>query len=125
MNEKTDQAGNYTRLARYSLLLSVLGAASYLLMFPSGIYYAFLCGVIGASGGFLTKARIERGAYSVSAVVIGLIDILFSLLTFHGLNSLYSSLKDPVLGPQMTKFILDLLEQYGVPADAFVTIMNS
>ena len=54
MNEKMSTTDNYTRLSGYCLLLSVLGAVSYLLMFPAGIYYGFFCGVLGASGGILT-----------------------------------------------------------------------
>ncbi len=125
MNEHTDAISNYTRLAKYSLTLSVLGAVSYMMMFPSGIYYAFLCGVVGVAGGILTRRYSERPGSSTAAIVIGIIDILFSCLAFHGLNSLYSTLRDPELGPQMSRFILDMLGQYGISTDSFVSIMNS
>ncbi len=125
MNDNTDVLSNYTRLAKYSMMLSVLGAVSYMLMFPSGIYYAFLCGVIGVSGGILTrKYSTNRGSCN-AAVIVGIIDIIFSFLAFHGLNSLYSALRDPELGPQMSRFILEMLKQYGISSDTFVSIMNS
>ncbi|MBQ8934384.1 MAG: hypothetical protein IJ061_08890 [Lachnospiraceae bacterium] len=124
MNENMNPTDNYTRLSGYCFLLSVLGAVSYLLMFPAGIYYGFFCGVTGACGGILTRRYSARRGHATAAIVIGMIDIVICLVAFHGLNTLYSSLRDPVLGPQMTQFILNMLNQYGVSADTFSTLMH-
>ena len=124
MNEKMSTTDNYTRLSGYCLLLSVLGAVSYLLMFPAGIYYGFFCGVLGASGGILTRPWTEKRRQATAAIVVGVIDVAIYLVAFHGLNTLYSFLRDPELGPQMTQFVLNLLGQYGVSTDTFSTIMN-
>ena len=125
MNEQAKPTDNYTRLSRYSLLISVLGAASYLLMFPAGIYYGFLCGVTGAAGGILTRPYSMQRGFSTAAILVGIFNIGICLLAFHGLNALYTSLRDPVMGPQVTKFILDMLAQYGISTDTFVTLMQS
>ena len=95
-----------------------------LIAFPSGIYYGFVLGVTGAAGGFLSRTYSLRKGTSAAAIIIGLIDAGICLLSFHGLNTLYSSLNDPVLGPEITEFVLGILRQYGVSPEVFVSVMQ-
>ena len=124
MNEQITYKEKYTLLSKYSLIMSVVGAASCLITFPSGIYYGFVLGITGAAGGFLSRAYSLRKGSSAAAIIIGLIDTGLCLLSFHGLNTLYSSLNDPVLGPQITEFVLSILEQYGVSPEVFAGVMQ-
>ena len=56
MNEQITYKEKYTLLSKYSLIMSVVGAASCLITFPSGIYYGFVLGITGAAGGFLFRS---------------------------------------------------------------------
>ena len=115
---------NYTRLSGYSLMFSVMGAVMYLIAFPSGIYSGFVLGAIGTAGGFLSRPYTEKKLFAILAIIVGIIDLAICMLAFHGLHSLYSMLNDPIYGPQITSFITDLLEQYNVSLDTFVTLMH-
>ena len=124
MNEQINFKEKYTLLSKYSMIMSVVGMTSCLIAFPSGIYYGFVLGVTGAAGGFLSRTYSLRKGTSAAAIIIGLIDAGICLLSFHGLNTLYSSLNDPVLGPEITEFVLGILRQYGVSPEVFVSVMQ-
>ena len=124
MNEQITFKEKYTLLSKYSMIMSVAGMTSCLIAFPSGIYYGFVLGVTGAAGGFLSRTYSLRKGTSAAAIIIGLIDAGICLLSFHGLNTLYSSLNDPVLGPEITEFVLGILRQYGVSPEVFVSVMQ-
>ena len=124
MNEQITFKEKYTLLSKYSMITSVVGMTSCLIAFPSGIYYGFVLGVTGAAGGFLSRTYSLRKGTSAAAIIIGLIDAGICLLSFHGLNTLYSSLNDPVLGPEITEFVLGILRQYGVSPEVFVSVMQ-
>ena len=124
MNEKLKPIDNFTRLARYSMYLSLVGALSYIITFPAGIYYGFMMSAIGTAGGILSKPYAEKKRSAKIAIVVGVINIAICLLAFHGLQSMYDSLKDPVLGPQVTEFVKYTLEQHGISLETFVQIMQ-
>ena len=124
MNEQITFKEKYTLLSKYSMIMSVVGMTSCLIAFPSGIYYGFVLGVTGAAGGFLSRTYSLRKGTSAADIIIGLIDAGICLLSFHGLNTLYSSLNDLVLGPEITEFVLGILRQYGVSPEVFVSVMQ-
>ena len=124
MNEEINQTDNFTKLSGYSLISSIIGTVSYMLMFPSGIYPGFLMSVLGITGGMLSRPYTKRSASSSAAVVIGIINIIICIAAFHGLDSLYTLLRDPEAGPQISSFILDMLSRYGVSPETFVQIMK-
>ena len=124
MNENINPTDVYTKLSQYSMLLSVLGMVSYVIMFPSGIYYGFVVSAIGIAGGFLSRPYSSRAGRSTAAIVIGVINIAVCLAAFHGIHSLYTMLKDPVTGPQISSFVYGMLDQYGVSPEVFAELMK-
>lgn len=119
-----NQINNYSRLSAYGLFFSVLGAASYTMLFPSGIYYGFFCAVVGVTAGILSHKYTKKKLSATLAIVIGVIDLIICLLAYHGLDSLYTSLRDPVLGPEITKFVTEFLKQYNIPIDTFAAMLR-
>ena len=124
MNEQMSQTNNFIKLARYSLMLSVLSIISVFTVFPSGIYYSFPCAAIGIAGGMLSRPYLKHKGSCTASIVLGIISIIICVIAFHGIHSLYAMLKDPVTGPQITRYITDILNQYGVPADVFAQLMK-
>lgn len=124
MNGNINQTDLYTRLSYYSLLLSILGMVSYVIMFPSGIYYSFVVSAVGIAAGLLSRPYSMRAGRSSAAVVIGIINIAVCLAAFHGIHSLYTMLKDPVTGPQISSFVYGMLDQYGVSPEVFAELMK-
>ncbi len=124
MNEQMTQTKNFAKLARYSLMLSVLSIISLFTIFPSGIYYSFPCAAIGVAGGLLCRPYLERKGSCTASVVLGVIAILICAVSFHGIHSLYTMIKDPVAGPQITQYISNILNQYGVSIDMFAQLMK-
>lgn len=124
MNENINQTDLYTRLSYYSMLLSILGMVSYVIIFPSGIYYSFVVSSIGVAAGILSRPYSARAGRSNAAVIIGIINIVVCLAAFHGIHSLYTMLKDPVAGPQISSFVYGMLDQYGVSPEVFAELMK-
>ena len=124
MNEQISQTDNFTKLARYSLMLSVLSLISVFTVFPSGIYYSFPCAAIGVAGGLLSRPYLKRKGSCTASVIIGIIAMLICLFSFHGIHSLYKMLNDPVAGPQITQYITGILSQYGVSVDVFAKLLS-
>ena len=124
MNEQMSQTNNFAKLARYSLMLSVLSIISVFTVFPSGIYYSFPCAAIGVAGGLLARPNLKSKGSCTASIILGIIAILICAVSFHGIYSLYALVKDPVAGPQVTKYISDILGQYGVSIDVFAQLMK-
>lgn len=124
MNENIGKIDLYAKLARYSLMLSCLALMSILMLFPSGMYYGFVCAALGVAGGILTRPYLKRKSACTAAVVIGVITILLCFVAFHGMYSLYIMIKDPVAGPQISSVISQILNQYGVPIETFAQIIR-
>ena len=124
MNEQMSQTNNFIKLARYSLMLSVLSVISVITIFPSGIYYGFPCAAIGVAGGLLSRPYLEHNGSCTASVILGIIAIIICAVAFHGIHSLYTMLNDPVAGPQITQYISSILSQYGVSLDVFAQIMR-
>lgn len=105
-------------------MLSIVGLISSITLFPSGIYYGFVCGVLGAAGGILSRPYLKRKSSCTASVIMGVISVLICAVAFHGLHSLYTMLKDPVAGPKVTELIRQILNQYGLSLDTFAQIMR-
>lgn len=124
MESKLDQIDNFSRISRYSLLMSVVGLLSCITAFPSGIYYGFVCSAIGIAGGCVSHRYSKRKLSAVFAIIFGIINVMICVAAYQGLHSMYTMLQDPVDGPKITEFILGMLEQYGVPVETFVQLMK-
>ncbi len=124
MNERMSQTNNFARLARYSLMLSVLSLISVITLFPSGLYYGFLCAALGVAGGFLSRPYLQHKGSCTASIIMGIIAMIICGVAFHGIYSLYTMLKDPVAGPQITEFIREVLAQYGMSTETFARIMK-
>ncbi len=124
MNEQTSQTNNFARLARYSLMLSALSLLSVFTIFPSGIYYSFPCAAMAVAGGLLSRPYLSRRGACTASIIMGIISMLICIAAFHGIHSLYAMLNDPVAGPQITQYISNILEQYGVSLELFAQLMR-
>lgn len=124
MNENIEKSDLYTKLARYSLMLSCMALMSILMLFPAGMYYGFVCAALGAAGGILTRPYLKRKNACTAAVVIGVIAILLCFAAFQGMYSLYTMIKDPVAGPQISSIISQILNQYDIPIETFAGIIK-
>ena len=124
MNEQVSQTNNFAKLARYSLMLSVLSLISVFTIFPSGIYYSFPCAAIGVAGGLLSRPYLKRKGSCTASIIMGIIAMLICIAAFQGIHSLYAMLNDPVAGPQLTQYITNILNQYGVSVELFAQLMR-
>lgn len=111
-------------LARYSLIMAVCGLLAYFFLFPSGIYYSFFFGVMSVTGGIMSRAITDHRGYSNAGIVLGAINVLISIIAFYGLLSIYTGVRDPVMGPKITSMLMEALEAKGISLDTFVQIMN-
>ena len=121
MNETAGKSLN--SLSRYSVWCAIFGIISYLFFFPNGIYYCFFLGVMAVAAGILFKKSGSRSVGSTVGILLGIFDILLSLMAFYGLYIIYSSLSDPVMGPRITAMIIRILEQSGLTLEQFIRVM--
>jgi hypothetical protein len=120
---KTADNNPAAALARYSVWSALFGVLSYLFFFPNGIYYCFFLGVMALTAGILARKSGVHTSRSTAGILVGIFDILLSLAAFYGMYIIYSSLSDPVMGPKVTRMILQILEQNGLTLSSFTRVM--
>ena len=121
---KESSASNYSMLSRYSFLMAMSGILAYFFLFPSGMYYSFFFGVMAVTGGIISRGFSERKGYSTAGIILGVFNVLLSLLAFYGLYALYSSIQDPVMGPKISSMLMQALEANGISLDTFIRVMG-
>lgn len=113
----------YKKIGRYSLWFAIAGIICYMTFFPDGIFYSFFCGIMAVAS-FIVAKRSCKSAGSVAGLIIGIIDIGMGVMAFYGLYLIYSAAADPVVGPKVAQFLSNMLSQYGVSLDQFISTMS-
>ncbi len=121
MNENVTKI--YLRFARYSLWIGLIGLFCCLTIFPDGIYYGFFCGVMAIALAVISRHN-ATGSKIAAGVIVGIIDIVLSIIFYYGLYLIYSLLLDPVAGSQLTAMLSDILAEYGMTIEMFSSIIS-
>ncbi len=106
------------QLGRYSLMLGIAGMVCTFFVFPRGIYYGFVLGSSAVTCAILAK-RERKIRFSTSGLVMGILSIIVNTMVFFSFCSFFESIRDPETGPQITKLMLRLMEQYGMTPEQF------
>ena len=113
----------YWHLGKISIWLAFGGLVFYLMLFPSGVYYGFFCGVMAVAAAVLAKRGV-RSVGTTIALIVGVIDVGLSIMAFYGIYILYVSVSDPVYGAHVTEVLADMLSQYGISIETFALLMS-
>lgn len=124
MNDKKfDKSKVFIKSGSYSLCMAFVGLLMYFLYFPSGIYNGFFFGVMAVAVGIVGK-RYEPRARVAAGIILGIIVVGLTCVSYYALYFIYSSLSDPVMGSSITDMFSSVLSQYGIPIEVFSRIMN-
>lgn len=125
MNDKKifDRSKVFIKSGRYSLCIAIIGLLLYFMYFPSGIYNGFFFGVMAVAVGIVGK-KYEPKARVAAGIIMGIIVIGLTCISYYSLYLIYGYLSDPVLGPRITSMFSSVLSQYGISIDVFSRILN-
>jgi len=111
------------QLGRYSLWLGISALLCTFFVFPRGMYYGFICGAAAMSCAILAK-REKRVKGSTPGLLMGIFAILVNTMVFFSFCSFFESVRDPETGPQITRLMLRLMEQYGMTPEQFISVFE-
>ena len=120
---KVDPNENGIRFADLSMSLALMGFLLVMLTFPSGIYNGFVFACTSAAAAIISK-RSFRAKRSTAALVIDVLTLISCCIRYAGLVAIYANLDDPVMGPQITRYVLDVCSAFGISPEDFTSLMR-
>ena len=113
-----DRNRNKHKYAVYGIMLGILGLIELFSSFPNGMFPAFFFGVMGVVLSLISGDGVmgRPDGPSIAGIVLSSVAMGLSLVLYFSMIFFFSTLKDPVAGPQFFRYYEELFASQGIPA---------